>query len=341
MCFKASIENANKKIEKMRITNDLNPIELILILCSPASVTDLDTQDFFGKKPYSSHDRLVEAWTEKINIVLELFTRFGHDVTPLQGLGDKGVDVLFQAHGEQKLDIRIGIQIKSNLEATANAASKLEDPESSLTRVMKRQFAEALVVHRVQEWWFVQCFDNKKHSRLAQTNFSELPPGNNNGVQVRHIGPRSAYAFLSRSDEDIAAVCTKYLCNEDEVLRAAIKEMGELSALSQRIVLGTIWNGLDEWDGDIEISQDELFDYVTDDTDDLIEDSLGELEGARFLTYKYEGTYSLQSFVFPALCALYFEGRVRHQMSPSRACRYAQALLAAEYIDVEDEFAVR
>lgn len=328
---------------KMRITNDCSPHELILNLCSPSGVTNEDTHIFFSDKVQSSHDWLIEAWSQKVNAVLECFSRHGHEVTELQGLGDNGVDILMlSAHDDA--EARIGFQIKSNNEAKEASKLKVVSPDASITRTMKRQFAEALAHHEVNEWWFIQCFDLNKYKKLVYTNHSELPPGDKNGIRIRHVGPRGAYAFLSRSDDEIRAICTRFLCRDDEILTAALFLKGKLSDLSMFIVNNYFWQTLDYWNQqDTIISTNLIFSSINDfevESDDArVMESISELETIGFLTNLDGSSFQLNPLVFPELCALYFEGRVRHQLHHHDAVSYASFLLNSEMPDDEDEFA--
>jgi hypothetical protein len=252
-----------------------------------------------------------------------------------------------QTKNNEKVDVRVGFQLKSNREADNNAKEKLAGPESSLTKTMKRQMAEARWHHKLQEWWFIQCFDYVRHERLVHTNHSELPPNTDGNFILRHIGPRAAFAFLSRSDEETLAICLLYLCHDDEVLREASKELSGLSRLARAIVEDTLFEAIEEPRG-MQLRTRRLLDWTSYPCDDCPEEdeqedpveAVNELEQAQYLNRDRdsEDSYQVLPTAFPALCALYFEARVRHSLRPDKAASFARSLLNAQLPKIEVEF---
>ncbi|RYE73246.1 MAG: hypothetical protein EOO81_01120 [Oxalobacteraceae bacterium] len=332
----------------MLITNHSFPIELILTLCSPTGVTEEDTKDFFTQNDISSHDWIVKEWTRKVELVLDLFSRYGHDVTPLQGLNDNGVDVLLQTENEADCTIRVGFQLKSNREANNSAKQKSIDGELSLTRTMKRQAMEAQQYHQVDEWWFVQCFDYVAHKNLVHINHAALPPGTKKNFTIRHIGPRSAYAFLSRSDEQTIAICLLFLSPHDEVVRKARLELEKLLPRARSIVEYTIFSALDQHPVMRLNTRDlsGLFDVSIDESDDNLEEEsdvglvADALEHASYLERNQDDddSFLVRPTVYPALCALFFDARVRYEKSGISAGSFVLSLLNAKMPKIEYEF---
>ncbi|HDR9150339.1 TPA: DUF4365 domain-containing protein [Burkholderia vietnamiensis] len=304
----------------MRITNDeYSPLEIISEILSYNKYTNRDTKDFFqGER--SSHDWLVEKWADKIDVVLNSFRRLGNEIYAQQSLRDYGVDVRL-AFDHQNRTHQIGFQIKSNREAISD--EKKNRIAESMTATLKRQAYEASRHSGVDQLWIVLAFDRETHYKKVQTINAELLSGKETEFRVNIIDPRSAMSLLAMPDEKIDAFCTKLLCANDEVFVAAQREIESMNNFTRQVVLDHIGNALK---GDRQVSQSEVWPTDYDDNDAINE--IRDLENNGFLTSDECGNFfTVEPDAFPGLCALYFEGRVRHELKPSEASEFMKLLV--------------
>src|SRR6185437_7511529 len=80
----------------MRITESYTPISLLAEIVTRRGVTAAETKDYFSHNR-SSHDWLVQEWSDRLEMVLCSFERYGIDVKPVQFIRDHGVDVLLRS----------------------------------------------------------------------------------------------------------------------------------------------------------------------------------------------------------------------------------------------------
>jgi hypothetical protein len=171
------------------------------------------------------------------------------------------------------------------------------------------------------------CLDFKKHNgRFTAINahFNNHPDPN---WPIRVVPPQQILGLLEMSLAEIDAVCASMLCHDDEVLSASRHEFGNLSGAAQRLIKETFYSALI---GEVEIEARDFFDAVHDDEDHLdAEQLLEELETCGYIkNLHFEKHNKLDPHVFPGLCALYFEGRVRHGLDPSQASAFMWRLLS-------------
>ncbi|MCO7627648.1 hypothetical protein NJC08_14580 [Pseudomonas fluorescens] len=309
----------------MRITNDhYTPEELLLELMPRCTVSREDTADFFsGIK--SKHNWLVSAWAEKLDEILNLYKRHGSLVAETQSIRDDGIDVLwkFQILGEEK---RIGFQLKSNSEAFANTQKK--ERSESMIATLKRQAYEAFRSGKIDEWWVVTCFDYTKYSSLIQQINSDVIISSNSPTAptVRLIDPMEAMSFLSKDKGRIDTLCTKLLCADDEVLRAAQNEINSLSDAGAKIVINTIGLALEGK----RIFDHDYFWRMDEETD--AGQVAMDLEGVGYIDTSSH-LLEVDPSTFPGLCAMYYEGKVRHGMSSGQASEFISEMLDIEFED--------
>lgn len=311
----------------MRITNDeYSPAGLLAEIATRRGVTSRDTTQFFSGER-TSHDWLVGKWSDCLDAILESFKRYGTDVKPTQHIRDHGVDILLRSQDKNGLTHRIGFQIKSDKEAVGD--SKKKRGEESMVATLKRQAFEAM--ERVDEWWIVCCFDMAVHHPLVQRITSEVA-GGRHAKFIKVVEPREATAFLRMSEEEIDAFCSIFICKDDEVLREARSERAALSAIAASFVLDTIVAAIE---GEITLSQDNFYEKIEaevnldndEEKDSDIFEVAEELIQTGYITGEtYSDTYTLAPNSFPAMCALYFEGRVRHQLASDQAGRFLRRM---------------
>ncbi|MBG7622197.1 hypothetical protein I5R65_22210 [Herbaspirillum sp. AP02] len=307
----------------MRITHDdYTPLSLLAEVLSYAP-TSLEGTKRFAEERLSNHDYLLPELRSRFEAILNSFSRLGSDTCETQGLDDDGVD-LFLKFDDGVKSRRVGFQIKSNREADRDAKKTDVIPESGLLKTLKRQVLEALMSAKVDEWWIMPCFNLKQHKkRLGAINsFFKLNAGKNWPIEV--ISPEKVLGLLLLSPADVDAICTRILCRDDEVLFAARQELIDLSRPAQKIVYDTFFGALTE---NARLEPESIF-----DADDKLpaEELLEELQQTEYVGGdEYGGltSYVLNPMAFPALCALHFEGRVRHELSVIEADTFMWRLL--------------
>jgi len=310
----------------MRITNtEYTPLEVLAELLATNRFTNKDTKEFFVGE-HSSHEWLTAEWADKLEVVLNSFRRFGTEVCEQQHIRDYGVDVRMTFEhkiGPQK----IGFQIKSNREAEADA--KKPKGAESMVAVLKRQAFEAAQRSGVSEWWVVLCFDRATHAKRVQAIYAELLSGSQLPLTIKVIDPRKAMSFLSLDEGEIDAISTLLLCRDDEVLKQASMEIIAMTEAMRQIVLPSIGPALNG-EREIKLREIKYLVNIDDCEDHNLAIPVNELEGYGFLRCDGEREiFTVEPSVYPGLCALYFEGRVRHNLSETAAADFMQRLAIA------------
>ena len=303
----------------MRITNEeYGPLEVLAELFSYTRHKKVDTEQF-REEDWCNHDWLLEQLQERIDVVLESFRRLGCDVHETQSLRDHGVDLRlrFEFDGKRRV---VGIQVKANNEAEADRKRKKDAP--TLAGTLKRQAYEAMSKSGVDDWWVLLCFDKTKHARRISSICAELL-GDDSRFPVTVWQPEKALSFLRMSDAEVDAVCTRLLCRDDEVLQAAISEAEDLTPAALEVVLATLDDALH---GSIIVEPHDLRWYANGEVGE--DEVLDELTSAGYINWSSDRQqYELEPGSTPGLCALYFEGRVRHQLRRESATGFVARLV--------------
>jgi hypothetical protein len=308
----------------MRITKFYTPISLLAEIVTRRGVTAAETRDYF-LHDRSSHDWLVQEWSDRLDMLLCSFERYGIDVNPEQFIRDHGIDVLLRS-ARDGVEQQIGFQIKSNQEA-ARDRKKIASHEGVVS-TLKRQAFEAF--ERANEWWVVCCFDMTTYSKLLQAVTSELAAGKH-AKQIKVVDPREAMAFLRMSEEEVDAFCTRLLCKDDEVLRGACEEAEGLGA-GASVALELV---VDALKGEIRATSREdvwerLNEAVADDAgarESMLLELLDRIErSGLLLEASASEDLEIAPAAFPGLCALFFEARVRHGLNDQQSARYVERL---------------
>lgn len=306
----------------MRITNDdYSPIQLVSELSTRETCRWNGEGDFFVEEK-SKHDWLVDTWREKLDEVLNLFQRYGTLAASCQSVRDNGIDVYLSFTIGDKTH-RVGFQLKSESEAMRDKGT---NEKHSVVGALKRQAFEAINSRKVDEWWIVPCINYNKHSKLIQQINAEIIVGmhEHNGVKIKLVEPRDAVSFLSKDTNDIDTICTRLLCRDDEILQGALNEIESLTSFQRRCILTFIWQALG---GESYVSASDIMCLQTGDEDDF-ETEFAYLEDIDFLEADNGEGFTLKPYSLPGICALYFEGRVRHKMSHSGAESFVMALIS-------------
>jgi hypothetical protein len=310
----------------MRITNKgYTPIEVLAELVAAVGVREEKTSKFFSGDR-TNHDVLIRAFAEKVDVVLESFRRYGSEVAETQFVRDNGVDVrlVYEEGGEER---RGGFQIKSENEAEAEKIRRRNRrPGESMIATLKRQAFEAEHKAFVHEWWIVSCFDLAKHRDLATAINSEVTSGLPGRLRIRHIEPRQAFSLLSKDDEEIDALCTLLLCEDDEFLSQARRDALRLSPIAKRLLARTLAAG---FEGDAQVRTSDLPEFAgANASPSDLGDAVGQLEDSGYLSGDSGGMhYRLSPSAFMGIAALYFEARVRHKYEPESAGAFVHRMI--------------
>lgn len=313
----------------LRITNDdYTPVELLseLISIVPGSLSAKELErrygDFFALNGRDSHDWIVEAWSERIDAILNSYCRTDTYCSDTQSMSDRGIDARLAVGGGRADRHVVGFQLKSNNEAVKNRARKKVgyDAEQSLVSILKAQQTDARRHGGIDEWWIVCCFEMPKFRKLVGTINAEFTTGNSedNKYPARIVQPLEVAAFLDMSKEDVDLYATLFLCKDDMILSAASQEMDALTERAQSVVYGIFGAAIE---GDSQISREDLYELLNDNdklegNDEDAGDVFEKLTRLGFFSEGYEEPVTVHPAVLPGLCALYFEMRVRHGASP-------------------------
>ena len=320
----------------MRITNkDYGPLEVFDEILKGHATSAAATARF-AETDLSNHNFVLLELRERLDTILKLFERFGCDTIEMQGPTDEGIDLLWRFAFQEK-SVRIAIQVKSNREADDESVKEARvqkvkaDPESTIFKTLKRDAFEAFRGGRIDQVWILPCFNHGVHrKRLNGINaYFELKPNSNQPIRV--LGPQQVLGFLQLSTEEIEATCVRLLCRDDEVLRSASSALCDLPLAARTLVRQSFFPSLE--DGTT-VSYDDISSAIDEAGGDADEKTLlsvvDSLERIDYLSRDHlaEDDYTVNPLALPGLCALHFEGRVRHDLSSHDADAFTWELLS-------------
>lgn len=309
----------------MRITNDCAPDAMLAELFCANIVRSHETS-VFADRLWANHDEVCDQLKDRIDALLQSYTRLGAEVHVTQNMRDNGVDLLFEFSETNGGNRRIGIQVKSNNEAIN--ATKPKRTGESMEAILKRQAYESCR-WGLSEWWVVLCFDLtvKEHAKLVKRINAELLQ--KSPVAIRVYEPTNAWSILGMDEDEVDAMCVLALCKEDEVLTKAMSEVSELSPAAVNFIMETLF---DSFAGETKnYSLDDLMELTSDDSiyDISVASAVIDELDDYLSCADYEDIWNVNPYCFPGLCALYFEGRVRHQLSHAGSKNFVRKLMTA------------
>lgn len=351
----------------MRITNkDYTPIEVFAELATRRGVTTKDTQRYFDGER-SSHDWVVVEWADRVDCVLDSFCRYGIDVSPTQFIRDHGIDVLFRDASEGNEGRRLGFQIKSNQEANREAKRK-KDSESMIA-VLKRQAFEAfervdewwivccfdMVTHHSLIQRITSELAAGKHAKQIRVLDARA------AMAVLKMSEAEIDAFctllLCKDDEVLKTARREALELDPTAARFVLSRLpkaliGEHTTNREDVweqlfsirdgIVGEAEDQLDTQSHDADEQDSNTHEIFYDDDgkgtgDELlgppedVSEALSALEGIGFLQPDtFSDRYACKPAVFPGLCALFFEARVRHELDESASGEYVKRLVTGD-----------
>lgn len=190
-----------------------------------------DTEWFRQQQHNKDLCPLLELQLERI---IDMFDRYHRTVKDIQGLRDRGVDVIisYGSQGEEREEWRrIGFQVKSYEDLTEHAW---------LTK-LKAQCFEAQT-RGLTDHYVVICTDAVEHKdklRSINAELVEMP-----GLTV--VGPAHAYTFLHLADHEMAAYIKAKLDQDDVVYNNALLSVSHLTPTEAAIVIELLARNLFE-----------------------------------------------------------------------------------------------
>ena len=209
---------------------------------------------WFKKQRHNQH--LCPRLELQIETILNLFDRYHRTVHDIQGLRDRGVDVMLKyapkEDAESDLFRFIGFQVKSYPEVG----------QPGWITKLKAQCWEASE-RDLEDYYVLFCTDVVEHKKYLNDAYAELVA--QKGVTI--IAPELAYTFLQLQEHQLAAYIKSKLSRDDAVYRAAVDSLDELTPTQAAIV--------------IELLARHLMDGAMDTT-------VADLRDAAFVQHMYE-----------------------------------------------------
>jgi len=195
---------------------------------------------------------LVPSFTNKLNEILDHFDRYHNITYDVQGIKDKGIDVLviYEFDNEEK---KIGIQIKSY--------DDLE--EKDWLKTLKAQVTEVISNHRnIEDFYIAFCTDISKHKDKIRNATAELA-----GINKIILNPEHSLYFMNLKDYEIGSYLKRKLSDDDPVVIDAKENFDELTLAQAAMVIEVasffMENGKKEFEHDV-ITQSSFVSEVYD-----------------------------------------------------------------------------
>ena len=202
---------------------------------------------------------------------------------------------------------RAALQIKSYSEFEASKGVKA----TPMTTTLLLQHSRAAHNVHVDEYYIVLCTDAAKH----RTQIRGIASAFKNYADVRIVIPQKALAFFKLGTEEVTLRVTQILCEDDLVLKAARKEVADDGELPLKFMIELTCRALS---GYTSISVEELLSIGDRGDDDDGEgreliDLVNQQEFGGMLERLGDDEFAILIDRLPtALCALYFDQKVRH-----------------------------
>ncbi|MCS4039267.1 hypothetical protein [Salinibacter ruber] len=222
-----------------------------------------DTSYFRDKK---HNDHLVPELDSTLENIIFHFDKF-HKVTyDIQGLLDRGVDVVaqYEVEGVNESPNRIGFQVKSYDDL---------EKEGWLTK-LKSQMFEALERTNLKDLYVMLCTDVNRHLDKIRFVNSEVE-GRSNLYAVR---PEFAYTLLKLNSGRIASKIKNDVSKEDVVLKEANKKLAYNNIHQSAILIDVIVEILLYGNNDYSVGSVEESEFIRQIYDSVPYLSLSELE---------------------------------------------------------------
>lgn len=282
----------------------MTPGEMLAELLKGRRVTPKDTARFRDLR----HDRdLCPVFKSHLKAMLDVYAAYRQDAHDMQSMRDDGVDVLLKYQDRDEIDRRAALQIKSNDEFDQWAKGTL-----SLPMIAKAQYSAAVENAQIEDYYLVLCVDEIHHRKKIRSLLSEFK----NYKRCTIIEPCDALGFVEMTEHEVVARVTRLLCRDDLVLTAAVEELDREAPDTAFVLLAIVCQALR---GDLNIDIGTLHSIWADfvefaphlENDDRLGAVVSDLQGSGVL--RWEGEHDMVEIenLPKAVCALYFDRKVR------------------------------
>ncbi|EHH1051701.1 hypothetical protein J7I00_004438 [Vibrio parahaemolyticus] len=193
---------------------------LVFSLLRENQVRTRDTSIF---KNYKHNKDLVPKFSDNLNCLLELCGTYRHASYDIQGVRDKGVDILVIYENEEGETKRIGVQIKSFDDIN----------EKDWLSKLKAQTFEATNSYTLQDFYVVFCTDEDIHRdkmRNAKADLVDIP-------SIHVVEPDKALNFFELSSVEIMARVQDAYRQGDKVIEDARDYFSERSLFEACVII--------------------------------------------------------------------------------------------------------
>lgn len=311
------------------------------------------------------HDQhLLPEVEGQLEVILAAFDRYRRVVSNVQGVMDRGVDVLvkYAVSEDSKDACHIGFQIKSHKEV---------ETEKDLLKTIKAGLHDARRAYNLQDYYLFLCGGLPKTAQRIQIITAEVA----DTVDCHVVNPRYVTSFISLSKARIEAYIKRRLGKDDAVLREAEYSLQECSLQESAVLIFLVSKWVFERKTEVdveEILQSQLVkkvfadfpaypaewledDYADDDEfeevrrrsteqlslQELLDRSLQNLEDVALqIDPRTQVVRLLEEHTLP-IEALALDGRVRLAVGVREVEEYLFHLLKADAIRVAEGYAGR
>ncbi|WP_162630209.1 hypothetical protein [Azospirillum ramasamyi] len=269
---------------------------------------DYDVSDTELLKTLTHNKDLCPMFRNRVNNMLEVYSKHRVDVYDIQGIKDDGVDVIL-TYKDEDGEKRVGLQIKSYNEIEEWYSGKKS--EVSFLKNLKSQYADAFANARVQFLYIVICTDAARHIEQIRS----IAAAFKTYADVKIIIPPQSMSLLYMSNIKMTAIMTKLLCQNDYLLKEARSAVSKHSQIYARLLIELTCRA---FNGDSTIDDRGIFSLSgegksdEDITNDIIT-AKENLENDNVLIWNGNG-YDINPTSVAPLCAIYFDQKVRHDL---------------------------
>jgi len=170
---------------------------------------------------------LVPAFNNKLNDIIEYFDRYHKISYDIQGIRDKGIDVLVKYDYEYNNNL-IGIQIKS--------FDDLEEKE--WTTKLKAQITDVISHYgskNLVDFYIAFCTDISKHKDKIRNATADLAGIKN--INLHILSPEQSLYFIQLADFQIGSYLKKKLSEDDPIVTEAKESLEGLTLAQSAMVI--------------------------------------------------------------------------------------------------------
>lgn len=322
--------------------------EIIYELLKGHSAPESATSRFRSLK----HDRdLLPEIKGRIDRIIRSYGNYSNATYDIQGITDKGVDLIAQYNTGEDKNRYIGFQVKS-----------FDDIEKDdWFMKLKAQILEAGTFYVLEDYYIILCTDSRKHKKKLSTAKADLVKIKNMKIQI--VEPKEAIWFLGRLDHVFEAIVRAYFFPEDGLVIDLKDRFSEFTLFQASLIIEgacqTIIDGIENFTIE-DLYQSNFCVSVLDSYPNIVIDRYQLTRGkpkielppiviadeweaiesnfqttndlvGRFL-YKLESDWALSSIIV--------EARARDSLSDYEIRQYVLQLIMEETLDMAERYAI-